>query len=110
MFQVDVSKVKCDAADGHAPASGWVGMRTVAQLRREQGIGAPRNTDSLYQQIERAPRKFNPLKIPKALQVTAQICGSGRCGSLLPWSPFRPCFATNIEEHLEEKCHNAILS
>ena len=44
-------------------------MKTVAQLRRERGIGAPRNPDSLYHKIERAPRKFNPLKIPKALQV-----------------------------------------
>jgi ribosome biogenesis protein BMS1 len=43
-------------------------MRTVAQLRRELGVGAPRNTDSLYRDIERAPKQFNPLKVPKALQ------------------------------------------
>ena len=60
-------------AVGRVPPSGWVGMKTVAQLRREQGIGAPRNADSLYRDIERAPRKFNPLKIPKALQVIAQV-------------------------------------
>ena len=47
---------------------GWAGMRTVAQLRRELGVGPPRNVDSLYKPIERAPRKFNPLKIPKSLQ------------------------------------------
>ncbi len=46
-------------------------MKTVAQLRREAGVGAPRNPDSLYRDIERAPRKFNPLKIPKDLQVSA---------------------------------------
>ncbi|KAL3145804.1 hypothetical protein ABBQ38_015181 [Trebouxia sp. C0009 RCD-2024] len=50
------------------PKDGWAGMRTVAQLRRELGVGAPRDTDSLYKPIERAPRKFNPLKIPKTLQ------------------------------------------
>ena len=44
-------------------------MRTVAQLRRELGVGAPRDSDSLYKPIERGPRKFNPLKIPKSLQV-----------------------------------------
>jgi ribosome biogenesis protein BMS1 len=33
------------AANG---GDGWVGMRTVAQLRRELGVGAPRNSDSLY--------------------------------------------------------------
>lgn len=43
-------------------------MRTVAQLRRELGVGAPRDTNSLYKPIERAPRKFNPLKIPRTLQ------------------------------------------
>ena len=48
---------------------GWTGMRTVAQLRRELGVGAPRDSDSLYKPIERGPRKFNPLKIPKSLQV-----------------------------------------
>ena len=52
-------------------AAGWVAMKTVAQLRRELGIGAPRERDSLYQPIERAPRVFNPLKIPRALQVNS---------------------------------------
>ncbi|KAG2495424.1 hypothetical protein HYH03_006371 [Edaphochlamys debaryana] len=65
------------AAGGGAPpaggtagpgSDGWVGVRTVADLRRALGVGAPRNTDSLYRDIERAPRKFNPLKVPKALQ------------------------------------------
>lgn len=46
----------------------WVGMRTVAQLRRELGVGAPRNSDSLYRDIERAPKVFNPLKVPRSLQ------------------------------------------
>eukprot|EP00891_Asterochloris_glomerata_P004383 jgi/Astpho2/4383/e_gw1.00067.3.1_t len=50
------------------PGLGWSSMRTVAQMRRDLGIGAPRNTDSLYKPIERAPRQFNPLKIPRALQ------------------------------------------
>lgn len=47
---------------------GWVAMKTVAQLRRELGQGAPRNSDSLYRPIERAPRRFAPLKVPTALQ------------------------------------------
>ncbi|CAL8465158.1 g4693 [Coccomyxa elongata] len=47
---------------------GWVGMRTVAALRREQGVGPPRERDSLYRPIERPPRRFNPLKVPKSLQ------------------------------------------
>jgi ribosome biogenesis protein BMS1 len=51
-----------------AGPGGWVGMRTVAELRREAGVGAPRVSDSLYKKIERAPRVFNPLKVPAKLQ------------------------------------------
>ena len=47
---------------------GWIPMKTVADIRREKNIGAPRRNDSLYQEIERKPRVFNPLKIPKSLQ------------------------------------------
>lgn len=46
----------------------WQGMRTVAELRRENNIAVPVNNDSLYKPIERKPRKFNPLVIPKSLQ------------------------------------------
>ncbi|XP_073159506.1 uncharacterized protein [Henckelia pumila] len=47
----------------------WQGMKTVAELRREQNLPIPVNKDSLYKPIERKPRKFNPLVIPKSLQV-----------------------------------------
>ena len=43
-------------------------MRTVAQMRRERGVGAPVNTDSWYRKIERPVRHFNPLVVPKRLQ------------------------------------------
>lgn len=56
------------AADQPGGETGWVGARTVAQMRREQGTGAPRNTDSLYKDVERVPRIFPALKIPKTLQ------------------------------------------
>ncbi|KZV24907.1 hypothetical protein F511_21605 [Dorcoceras hygrometricum] len=46
----------------------WQGMKTVAELRREQNLPIPVNKDSLYKPIERKPRKFNPLVIPKSLQ------------------------------------------
>ena len=50
--------------------SGWVPMRTVADIRRERNLGAPVRGDSLYTPVIRAPRKFNPLRIPTALQKT----------------------------------------
>lgn len=48
----------------------WQGMKTVAQLRREKKMAIPQNPDSEYRDIERAPRRFNPLKIPTGLQKT----------------------------------------
>ncbi|KAK4419933.1 Ribosome biogenesis protein BMS1 [Sesamum alatum] len=46
----------------------WQGMKTVSELRRERNLPVPVNKDSLYRPIERKPRKFNPLVIPKSLQ------------------------------------------
>jgi ribosome biogenesis protein BMS1 len=46
----------------------WLRMRSIGQIRKEDGVKAPFNPDSLYRDIERKPRRFNPLKIPKALQ------------------------------------------
>ncbi|KAL3655679.1 Glycoside hydrolase 2 (Mannanase, beta-galactosidase) [Castilleja foliolosa] len=46
----------------------WQGMKTFAELRREQNLPVPVNKDSLYKPIERKPRKFNPLVVSKSLQ------------------------------------------
>lgn len=46
----------------------WKGMRTVAELRSENNLPVPYNKDSAYKPIERKPRKFNPLVIPRKLQ------------------------------------------
>lgn len=62
-----VGAIITDPSRGDSGA-GWAPMRTVADLRRSLGVGAPRERDSLYAPIERAPRKFNPLKIPRKLQ------------------------------------------
>lgn len=49
-------------------STGWVGARTVAQMRRGMGVGARREVDSLYKQISRVERVFPALKVPKNLQ------------------------------------------
>ncbi|KAI0074040.1 DUF663-domain-containing protein [Panus rudis PR-1116 ss-1] len=46
----------------------WKGMRLTGQVRREEGIATPSNVNSTYKKVERPPRRFNPLKIPKKLQ------------------------------------------
>ncbi|KAJ3070044.1 Glycoside hydrolase 2 (Mannanase, beta-galactosidase) [Podochytrium sp. JEL0797] len=46
----------------------WRGMRLTGQIRRDQGLRAPLIKDSLYKPIERAPRVFSSLRVPKALE------------------------------------------
>ncbi|PIA42098.1 hypothetical protein AQUCO_02100155v1 [Aquilegia coerulea] len=46
----------------------WQGMKTVAELRREHNLPVPVNKDSLYKPIERKPKRFNPIVIPKSIQ------------------------------------------
>uniref|UniRef100_A0A3Q3VJT2 Bms1-type G domain-containing protein n=1 Tax=Mola mola TaxID=94237 RepID=A0A3Q3VJT2_MOLML len=47
---------------------GWMGMRTLGQLKHDLDIRNKPNTDSLYKPVHRAQRHFNPLHIPKELQ------------------------------------------
>ena len=43
-------------------------MRTLGQLKREKGVRNVVDPDSLYTGIERQPKVFNPLQIPRNLQ------------------------------------------
>ena len=46
----------------------WQGMKLVGQLRVENQQPIPHKSDSIYKPIERQPRHFNPLKVPRTLQ------------------------------------------
>jgi ribosome biogenesis protein BMS1 len=46
----------------------WQGVRTTAMLRRANSLPVPTDKDSLYKPIERRPRRFNSLPVPKSLQ------------------------------------------
>eukprot|EP00928_Gymnodinium_smaydae_P096124 TRINITY_DN8426_c0_g1_i1.p1 TRINITY_DN8426_c0_g1~~TRINITY_DN8426_c0_g1_i1.p1 ORF type:complete len:1110 (+),score=354.23 TRINITY_DN8426_c0_g1_i1:59-3388(+) len=49
--------------------SEWRRAKLIGELRAEQGVAVPSNADSQYgKQLVRAERKFNPLRIPKALE------------------------------------------
>lgn len=45
-------------------------MRLTGQVRRDEGIKTPLNVNSTYKRIERPPRRFNPLIVPKKLQAS----------------------------------------
>ena len=42
-------------------------MRLTGEIRRDQGIATPQEKNSQYRKIERVERRFNPLKVPRAL-------------------------------------------
>ncbi|XP_068633831.1 ribosome biogenesis protein BMS1 homolog [Battus philenor] len=70
-FKVDVTKFYAPVVNLLLPAeskNAWQGMRTKGQLKRERNIKNDANTDSLYTSVERGPKVFKPLVIPKALQ------------------------------------------
>ncbi|XP_066990971.2 ribosome biogenesis protein BMS1 homolog [Anabrus simplex] len=46
----------------------WRGMKTVGQLKREKGIRSEPAADSLYTPVNREPKVFRPLSVPKHLQ------------------------------------------
>jgi ribosome biogenesis protein BMS1 len=48
--------------------AGWVGLRTVAEIRRARDEPVPLNKDSLYKDVKRVKRVFNPIPVPKAIE------------------------------------------
>lgn len=47
----------------------WSGMRLTGTVRRDEGLKTPLRVDSTYKKVERPEqRRFNPLRVPKALQ------------------------------------------
>lgn len=46
----------------------WKGMRTLGQIKRDKGVKAEVNPDHLYTKVERQPKFFSDLQIPRNLQ------------------------------------------
>ncbi|KAI6101977.1 hypothetical protein EV401DRAFT_2025541 [Pisolithus croceorrhizus] len=56
----------------------WSGMRLTGEVRKEQGLKTPLAVNSTYKPIERAPRRFNALKVPKKLQAALPYASKPR--------------------------------
>lgn len=70
-YKVDVPRFYAPVTTALLPLgekSQWRGMKTVGQLKREQGLRASANPDSAYTPINRKEKAFKPLVIPKSLQ------------------------------------------
>lgn len=64
-FYNPVNTLLDNVDDNAAP---WKGMRTVAEIRRDQQMAIPVNKDSLYKPITRVRREFSKIHVPKKLQ------------------------------------------
>lgn len=53
-------------------------MRLTGEVRKVQGIKTPLNVNSLYKPIDRASRRFNPLKVSKKLQAALPYASKPR--------------------------------
>lgn len=70
-FKVDVTKFYAPVVNlllEVGVKNAWQGMKTKGQLKREKNIVNDANKDSLYTEVQRGPKVFKPLVIPKALQ------------------------------------------
>ncbi|KZT51500.1 DUF663-domain-containing protein [Calocera cornea HHB12733] len=56
----------------------WVGMRLTGQVRREEGLKTPLRVNSTYKPVVRAPRRFNPMKVPRKLQAALPYASKPR--------------------------------
>jgi len=65
-FYNPVTNLLKDTALPDAPA--WDGMRTTGEVRHELSIKTPTIADSTYKPVQRSTRRFNPLRVPKAIQ------------------------------------------
>ena len=48
----------------------WKGMRLTGQVRHDIQMATPQNHDSVYRPVERMTRRFNTLKVPKAIRAS----------------------------------------
>lgn len=70
-FKVDVTRFYAPVVNLLLPPgdkNAWQGMKTKGQLKRERNIKSDATRDSMYTEIQRGPKVFKPLVIPKALQ------------------------------------------
>jgi len=77
-------------------------MRPMRQLRRDRGIAALFNGDSLYQPQVRPERRFNPLRVPKKLQSALPFASKPKQSSAKGGVGYAQKRAVVLERHEKE--------
>jgi len=107
-FQVEVPKFYTVVTNMLMPMgerSGWLGVRTVGQIKRDRSIQNPVNEDCLYKEIQREPKVFKPLQVPRSLQ--AELPYSLKPKAVTEgFDPTRDRVAV-VLDHKERKVQNA---
>lgn len=83
-------------------------MKSTAQLRREMGLAAPRETDSLYRYTERVPKIFNPIIVRKSLQAKLPFKSKPKLNSAATRNTLELKRAV-VTEPREKRLYNLIL-
>lgn len=107
-FQVEVPKFYTVVTNLLLPLgerSGWVGMRTVGQIKRDRSIQNPVNEDCLYKEVKREPKVFKPLQVPRSLQAELPYSLKPKAVSE-GFDPTRDRVAV-VLDHKERKVQNA---
>ena len=85
--------------------SSWQGMRTVGEIKRAANIRNEVSQDSLYTEVKRGVREFQPLNIPKSLQASLPYSAKPKIQSDGN-KPSNDRVAV-VLDHKERKIHNA---
>lgn len=64
------------------PADAWQGMRLTGQIRHDLSLPIPTSQRSTYRPIARPTRRFNPLRVPRAL--AASLPYKSQISTMLP--------------------------
>lgn len=95
---------KAAVPDQPGAETGWVGARTVAQMRRELGVGAPREQDSMYKAVDRVERIFPALRVPKALQKALPFASKPKVEAPMKYSTLEQRRAVPLDKPQKRVC------
>ncbi|XP_063232046.1 ribosome biogenesis protein BMS1 homolog [Bacillus rossius redtenbacheri] len=105
-YQVEVPRFYTPVASLLLPPErkdAWRGMKTLGQLKREAGVHNQPAVDSLYTPVEREPKVFRPLVVPRTLQRELPYKNKPRQGPAEPRPSLQSQRVAVVRQPHEEK-------